>query len=243
MNRNDLPTIHSVGDRIKKSAYDAISYFFGHPTKLNHVINKFSDSTIIIDESVSIGRRTKIIGDVEIRPKAYLSTDVVISGNVLIGNHTGINGHNSIIGDVNIGKYNAIAARARMLTRDHPTYKPGMHGAFYSEIGVDLSGVSNGPIDIGNDVWICSDAKILSDVTIGNGAVVGANAVVVDDVEPYSIVAGNPATHKKYRFNKPTREKLQEIAWWDWSEEKLKRNTDFFDADLREVDDVSLLIE
>jgi virginiamycin A acetyltransferase len=117
-----------------------------------------------------------------------------------------------------------------------------MQMEFYNQIGTSLPSTSNGPIEIGNDVWICSDTKILSGVRIGNGAVIGANSVVVDDIEPYSIVAGNPATHKKYRFDQSTIEALQEIAWWDWSEKKQKRNIEFFDADLREVEDVHSLV-
>ena len=57
-----------------------------------------------------------------------------------------------------------------------------------------------GPVVIGNDVWIGREALILSGVTIGDGAVIGARAVVTRDIAPYSIVAGNPARHLKYRF-------------------------------------------
>ncbi len=62
---------------------------------------------------------------------------------------------------------------------------------------------------------------ILSGVTIGRGAVIGAGALVSGNVEPYSITAGNPARHIKYRFDEPTRRKLPELAWWDWDEEKV----------------------
>lgn len=77
-------------------------------------------------------------------------------------------------------------------------------------------GFSRGDVVIGNDVWLCSDCLILSGVTIGHGAVVAAGAVVTEDVAPYSVVAGNPARHLKWRFEEPMRHALLDMAWWDW---------------------------
>ncbi len=78
-------------------------------------------------------------------------------------------------------------------------------------------GFSRGDVVIGNDVWLCSNSAVLSGVSIGHGAVVAAGAVVTRDVEPYSVVAGNPARHIKWRFDEPMRMALLRIAWWDWS--------------------------
>jgi len=75
---------------------------------------------------------------------------------------------------------------------------------------------SKGDVVIGNDVWLGQNAFILSGVTVGDGAVVAANAVVTKDVPPYSIVAGNPATVKKFRFDAETIERLLSVRWWDW---------------------------
>jgi len=74
---------------------------------------------------------------------------------------------------------------------------------------------SKGDVIICNDVWIGSGVLILSGVTIGDGAIIGANSVITKDVEPYSIVGGNPAKLIKYRFDKKTIKKLLEIKWWD----------------------------
>ncbi len=81
-----------------------------------------------------------------------------------------------------------------------------------------------GDILIGNDVWIGRNASIMSGVKIGNGAVIAANAHVVKDVEPYSIVGGNPAKCLKFRFSPEQIEKLQTIAWWDWEISKIKEH-------------------
>ena len=79
----------------------------------------------------------------------------------------------------------------------------------------------NGSVNIGNDVWIGEHVSIMSGVTIGHGAVIAAFGHVVKDVEPYSIVGGNPAKHLKYRFSKEQIENLLTIGWWDWPIDKI----------------------
>ena len=81
---------------------------------------------------------------------------------------------------------------------------------------------------IGNDVWIGDYAYIKGGVTIGDGAVVGAHAVVTHDVELYSVVAGNPAHEIRKRFDSATIAKLLEIKWWDWSEDELQKQRELF---------------
>lgn len=81
---------------------------------------------------------------------------------------------------------------------------------------------SKGDVVIGNDVWIGREVLILSGVNIGNGAVIGARAIVTKDVAPYSVVAGNPARHIKFRFDESTINDLQSIAWWDWPIAKIE---------------------
>jgi len=88
----------------------------------------------------------------------------------------------------------------------------------------DVGAVSKGDVIIGNDVWIGFGASILSGVTIGDGAVIGAKSVVAKDVEPYAIVAGNPARVIGKRFDDETIRKLLEIKWWDWPIEKINKN-------------------
>lgn len=83
---------------------------------------------------------------------------------------------------------------------------------------------SKGNVVIGNDVWIADGALILSGVTVGDGAVIGARAVVTKDVKPYEIVAGNPARHVRYRFSEEQIAKLLEIKWWDWEIDKIEQS-------------------
>lgn len=72
------------------------------------------------------------------------------------------------------------------------------------------------PIIIGNDVWIGSDVQLAGGITIGDGAVIASRSLVLKDVAPYSVVAGAPAVHKKYRFEPSVCEALKEIKWWDY---------------------------
>ncbi len=81
-----------------------------------------------------------------------------------------------------------------------------------------------GDTKIGNDVWIGSEAMIIPGITIGDGAIIAARAVVVKDVAPYTVVGGNPATIIKTRFNEKQIEQLLTMKWWTWTEEKVKES-------------------
>ncbi len=84
---------------------------------------------------------------------------------------------------------------------------------------------------IGNDVWIASRVIILGGVKIGNGAVIGAGAVVTKDVPPYAVVGGVPAKILKYRFSEEIIKRVENIKWWEKSEEKLKQSISFFQTE------------
>jgi acetyltransferase-like isoleucine patch superfamily enzyme len=86
---------------------------------------------------------------------------------------------------------------------------------------VSLTGCSKGNVIIGHDVWIGFRATILSGVTVGSGAVIGAGSVVSKTVEPYSIVAGNPAKHIRFRLPVENIAEMLRIAWWDWPHERV----------------------
>lgn len=74
---------------------------------------------------------------------------------------------------------------------------------------------------IGHDVWLGRNALILSGVNIGDGAVIGAGAVVVKDIPPYAIAAGNPARVIRYRFDRQQIAALEKIQWWNWDDSKI----------------------
>ena len=79
-------------------------------------------------------------------------------------------------------------------------------------------------IVIGNDVWIGYEALILAGVTVGDGAIIAAHAVVTKDVPPYTIVGGVPAKPIRKRFDDDTIAALEKLRWWDWDEERIREN-------------------
>lgn len=85
--------------------------------------------------------------------------------------------------------------------------------------------LTKGDIVIGNDVWIGRDVTILSGVKIGNGSVIGTGSVVAKDVEPYSIVVGNPGKCVKKRFSEEQIEILENTKWWDLGIDIIKENS------------------
>lgn len=125
-----------------------------------------------------------------------------------------------------IGKYCSIAKGSKiLLVAEHhvewiTTYP--FHPFFPDAREYTLEPGTKGDVIIGNDVWIGTEAIILSGVHIGNGAVIGAGSVVTKHIEPYSIVVGNPARHVRFRFSIENIVKLEKIAWWDWPLTKVR---------------------
>ncbi len=83
---------------------------------------------------------------------------------------------------------------------------------------------NKGDIVVGNDVWIGYEAVIMQGVTIGDGAIIGARAVVTKDVPPYTIVGGVPAKEIRKRFPEDTISKLMKLKWWEWDKARIKAN-------------------
>ena len=83
---------------------------------------------------------------------------------------------------------------------------------------------TKGNVIIGSDVWIGRDSMILSGLKIGHGAVIGAKSLVTKDVEPYTIVGGNPAGFIKKRFSDRQIKNLLEIKWWNWPDNQIINN-------------------
>lgn len=135
-------------------------------------------------------------------------------------------------GDVSTGNYTSIAYNVLFLCGDLTSHACVDHPAAASTFcfaeafpGCGFpAGRSPGPVRIGSDCWICTEATILGGVTVGDGAIVGAKAVVAKDVPPYSVVVGNPATVVRYRYDPATIMALQRIRWWDWPEAKVLEN-------------------
>jgi virginiamycin A acetyltransferase len=124
-----------------------------------------------------------------------------------------------------IGKFCAIAMGAKFLlsSANHPMMGSTAFpffifgGTWLEQTAEFLPRIhSRGNTVIGNDVWIGREAVVMPGVTIGDGAIIGARAVVVSDVAPYTTVGGNPAVPLKKRYSDEDIERLLRLAWWNW---------------------------
>ena len=126
--------------------------------------------------------------------------------------------------NVSVGNYCSVAQGVKVFRANHPVDSFTSHPLFYNpSMGyVEEDKLLRPPLIIGHDVWIGANVIICpSCKVIGNGAVIGAGSVVTKDVEPYSVVAGNPAKEIRKRFNKAQIEFLEESRWWNFKKEQL----------------------
>ena len=127
------------------------------------------------------------------------------------------------------GKFCSIASNIKIyLGGNHRTDLISTYpfGHIHTNIFNKFNGIGHpatkGSVIIGNDVWIGDNVTIMSGITIGDGSVIANNSHVVKNIEPYTIVGGNPAKFIKYRFSTEQIEKLLKIKWWEWEDEKIK---------------------
>lgn len=174
---------------------------------------------VITDPNIKIGDYT-MYNDFVRDPRDFQKNNVLY--------HYPVN-HDKLV----IGKFCSIACGAKFIftSANHTLKSLSTYPfpIFFEEWGLDSANITEawdkkGDIVIGNDVWIGYEAVILSGVTVGDGAIIGARAVVTKDVPPYAIVGGIPARYIRRRFDEKTVTKLMELKWWEWSDEKIKEN-------------------
>lgn len=199
----------------------------------------------------------------EIFPNDYNTTcfikNVVKASNIFIGDYTYYDGDNPDNFEQNnvlfnypefgdrliIGKFCQIASGTKFImgSANHrlssvTTYPFNVFGGIWSEkTPAHMSQLPfKGDITIGNDVWIGRESVIMPGVNIGDGSIIGAYSIVTKDVQPYSVVGGNPARFIKKRFNDDLIEILLKLKWWDFEAVKLVEFLPLLcDADLEKV--------
>ncbi|WP_308992440.1 CatB-related O-acetyltransferase [Mariniflexile litorale] len=186
-----------------------------------------------------------IIFPLENYNKLCFLKNIITNPNIIIGDFTyyddfenvnnfekNVKYHFDFIGDkLIIGKFCMIASNvtfimngANHLTKSISSFPFAIFGEDWKDAMDGKNYPTKGNTEIGNDVWIGFNSTIMPGIKIGDGAIIATNSTVTKDVEPYSIVGGNPAREIKKRFTKKQIEKLLEVKWWDWEIEKITKN-------------------
>ncbi|MEN9406203.1 MAG: hypothetical protein RLZ12_487 [Bacillota bacterium] len=125
-----------------------------------------------------------------------------------------------------IGKFCQIATGVRFIMNgaNHAldgisTYPFKVFGGEWKKASLNVT--SKGDTVIGNDVWIGNQVTFMQGIKVGDGAIIGTNALVTKDVEPYTIVGGNPAKPIRKRFDEEAIAFLVQLGWWNWPIEKI----------------------
>ena len=169
--------------------------------------------------------------------------------NIIIGEGTKINGYKKFAASkdshIIIGKHCAIANGCKIITLNHDYNFPAIQGTFYKSFFDDkhpgeLTTPPNkertkGHVIVGNDVWIGEDVFICSGIKIGDGCCIGARSVVTNDLPPYHICVGVPCKPIKKRYSENIIQFLLNLKWWDWDNNKIKQNKEFFYTNLNKV--------
>ena len=184
--------------------------------------------------------------------------NIIKNPNIIVGDYTyyddfedvhnfekNVKYHFDFTGDqLIIGKFCMIASDVKFimnganhLSNAISTYPFAVFGNGWENAMEGKAYPNKGNIEIGNDVWIGYNATIMAGVKIGDGAIIATNSTVVSDVEPYTIVGGNPAREIKKRFSPEIVERLLKLQWWNWDIEKITENVhNLTDLDLEKLE-------
>ncbi len=200
----------------------------------------FWNEASVIESEIGLGSS---VGDQTIIRKSSLGEQVEIGRRNTIDNCSIGNGtytcEFTIMKYATIGKYCAISWNVSVGGANHDIHRLAVtpvQRVLQEKVTEIYPSFQNEGCHIGNDVWLAAGCHVLRNVTIGNGAVIGANSVVTKDIPPYAIAVGSPAKVVCYRFSKEIIEKLQEIQWWDFPPKLLRECKDIFTHDLKMED-------
>lgn len=171
--------------------------------------------------------------------------NIIKNPNIIVGDYTyyddfedvhnfekNVKYHFDFVGDkLIIGKFCQIASGVTFIMNGANHLQNSVSTFPFAIFGEDWKGAmegksypTKGDTEIGNDVWIGFDATIMPGIKIADGAIIGSKSVVTKDVEPYSIVGGNPAKLIRKRFSEEKIAELMEMKWWDWPVNQITAN-------------------
>lgn len=169
-----------------------------------------------------------------VHPTARVARGSILTSRTTIGPYTRINGPCTVrdLGEFAIGNWNAIGSLLHVVTANHPMSFANVVLKLDGHLGLPRPADTRGGTSIGNACWIGDRVTLLAGSRVGNGAVVGAGAVVTTSIPPFSVALGVPARVSRERFAPEIVEVLLGLAWWDWPIDRIVRNRSFFALDL-----------
>ena len=208
--------------QMKKFIKNIINYYKAYRHKTLIVEKDISMSRSIFSEYVRICRNTQI-NDSSVGTCSYIGWDCVLN-------------------NAEVGSFVSIGPKSEVIYGTHPTDLMSTCPVFYSpkkQCGISFTdktlfrefkhtSSSKKSVVIGNDVWIGYGARILEGITVNDGAIISANAMVTKDVEPFAIVGGVPAKIIKYRFSDEEIGLLEQFRWWQKDLEWIQKHSSSF---------------
>jgi chloramphenicol O-acetyltransferase type B len=210
-------------------------YYLAKNPTLSLSISSKLKKNLVFGNNVSVGKNT-FISDITIGNSVTIQHNCCLT-NVLIGDFSYV-ASGTQLDLTQVGRFCSLGPQVLCGCGNHPVNFISTNPIFFSTF--TQSGVTFADKDhfqdreeiiIGHDVWIGARAFIKDGVKIGNGVVIAAGAVVVNDVPDYAIVGGIPAKVIRYRFQPDVIQQLLMIRWWDWTTEKLHDARSYFSKD------------
>ena len=210
------------------------------PEKIEFFENT-TNEPVVLHGIMKLNPGARIITSTILGP-LYLNRNTQVGPEATVGKYFGMN-ESCFIARTEIGAYCSIGARTAINPFNHPTSWLSIHEFQYHPRSFDwvaeynaLTRLERTPdmfrfTKVGNDVWSGHNANVMPGVNVADGAIIAAGSVVTKDVPPYAIVAGCPATVKKFRFEDHIIERLLKVRWWDFELSELSG------LNFREIDD------
>lgn len=208
------------------------------------ILHKIKHRLLLLFEKWKLKNRVRIGNNCTIVQSSFEGHNTVFKNCCILKSMIGFGtyvGDGSFVASAKIGRFSSIAENLRIVIGNHPTKDfvttyPSFYYNTSSQIGYTFhkgepifKGLEKFPkgekkfhVIIGNDVWIGCNCLIMEGVKIGDGAIIGAGAVVTKDVPPYSVVVGVPAKVIKFRFSEEQIQALDSIKWWNWPIETIE---------------------
>ena len=211
--------------------------------KIRRFLQRLSKPTYVVGKDNHVSFWTTGVHHVQFDGGNLIPENCAFADKTNLGYRTTLGTNNYFGGKVNIGKYCQIGRDVAF----HPTNHPITHLTTYINRqlfdGELKSLKTENLIKVGNDVWVGHGVIVLAGVEIGDGAILAAGSVITKNVEPYTIVAGNPAKLLRKRFSDTVIEELLLLKWWELPEDQIQKLKPLFFQNLEEVHSIQRFLK